>query len=499
LTGLERPQLVRRTPHVLRPDPSRVVSTDFFPAEDVPSAGTSRTDALLDRVLALSDADVIQALTDTSAAFGERHRDLSALFGSRFDRVAHHLADPARLSIARRLLIGAYLSQEYAVEAAAVFNPAMVEHPDQSGLEPGTVRFVMSLRGVGEGHVSCIEFRTGTIDSANEIQFDQPGSTMALPRKLETQHSRMAFERYNAELAGDPCEAAAVLDSLPAAFASAELDAAIDRWRARGPSPEHADRTAVRLVGMAALMYTIEFSAETPIDARVILPGSPAESHGVEDLRLVRFTAADGCSSYLGTYTAFDGVGIAPHLLRTTDLATFELSRLSGSAAKNKGMALFPRTVGGKYLALSRWDRENNTLATSDDLLHWEDAGVLSERHLPWEIVQTGNSGAPLETSAGWLVLTHGVGPMRQYSIGAMLLDLHDPRKVIGSLEVPLLTPLADERDGYVPNIVYSCGALLHGDTLVLPYGASDATIRICLIDVPELLAMLRPPQARRM
>ena len=230
------------------------------------------------------------------------------------------------------------------------------------------------------------------------------------------------------------------------------------------------------------------------LDARVILPGSPAESRGLEDVRLTRLVSPDGGSSYLGTYTAYDGSQIAPHLIRTEDFRTFDLGPLTGPAAKNKGLAVFPRTVAGLFMALSRWDRENASLATSSDLVHWEDAGILHDHREPWEIVQTGNCGSPLETDEGWLILTHGVGPMRTYSIGAMLLDRDDPRTVLGYLREPLLWPVPSERDGYVPNVVYSCGAMIHGSTLVLPYGADDATIRFALVDLPALLRRLRAP-----
>lgn len=498
MTVPDRPPVVRRTAHVLRPDPSRVVSTAFLPGEEIHGAGASRSVTVLERLLALSDADVATTLAGVLASFGSRHHDLTALLDSRFGLVARHVRDPERLSTERRQLIGACISQEYAIEAAAVFNPSMVAHPDQSGLTPGTTRFVMSVRGVGEGHISCIEFRTGTIDAADEIRFDQPGPTMAVPRVVPVEHSREAFQRQNAELDGDPSGAAAVLELLPPSFSDADLDAMVTHRNGQLGAPDGAVRTAARLAWIAACTYTIEFPAECPIDSRVILPGSPAESHGVEDLRLVGFAPTDGGGTYLGTYTAFDGASVAQHAVRTDDFTTFHVSRLSGSGAKNKGMALFPRPVHGQYVALSRWDRENNALATSSDLQRWDDAGTLRSPHHPWEILQAGNCGSPLETSAGWLVLTHGVGPMRQYGIGVMLLDLDDPRKVIAHLGEPLLTPLADERDGYVPNVVYSCGALLHGDTLVLPYGCSDASIRVALVDVPALLALLRPEHTLR-
>ncbi|NTW39948.1 MAG: glycosidase-like protein, partial [Cellulomonadaceae bacterium] len=407
--------LVRRTEHVILPDPGRVVSTDFFPAAHVEALDRPRGWTLLDRVMALPEHEVVSALEQTLASFTPRHRDLTEILETRYARVAHRIDGPP-VSRERRLLIGAFLSQEYGVEAAAVFNPSMVEHPDQSRLARGTTRFVMSVRGVGEGHVSCIEFRTGTVDAVGTVVLDPQDPLAARGRTLPPAAPPAGWEAHDAEA------------------------------------------------------YTITFAPETPIDARVILPGSAAESHGLEDLRLVRFTADDGSTCYLGTYTAFDGSAIASHLLRTTDFTTFEMTPLTGPAARNKGMALFPRTIGGDHVALSRWDGETSSLARSSDLLHWDHAGTLRDRVHPWEIVQTGNCGSPLETPAGWLVLTHGVGPMRRYVLGAMLLDLDDPGRVLGSLAEPLLVPRADERDGYVPNVVYSCGGMLHGGVLVLPY-----------------------------
>lgn len=473
MTLVDAPPLVRRTPHVLRPDAARVVSTPFLPGEEIHGAGISRMSAVLGRVLALPDAEVERALAGVIASFGRRHHDLVALLDERFDLVARHLGDPGGLSVERRRLIGACMSQEYAIESAALFNPSMVAHPDQTGLPPGSTRFVMSVRGVGEGHISCVELRTGVIDAADDITFDVVGPTTTVPRRHESVHSRDDLRRQNEELAGDSDDADALLRSLPATFPASAVEA----------SP--------RLGWLAACTYDVAFAAESAISSRVLLPSSPAERHGIEDLRLVEVEYSGGRRSYLGTYTAFDGETVAPHLVATDDFRSFRMSRLSGPGAKNKGMALFPRRVGGQYLALSRWDRESNSLAGSSDLRHWDDLGTLSAPDRAWEIVQAGNCGSPIETPAGWLVLTHGVGPMRQYSIGAMLLDLDDPRRVLGSLAEPLLTPSPDERDGYVPNVVYSCGALLHGRTLVLPYGCSDAAIRVVLVDLPGLLSAI--------
>lgn len=485
---------VTRTGHVLRPDPTRVVTTMFLPGQEIMTSGTSRAGAVLDRVLGLSDDQVEAALAQVTHAFESRHRDLDATFETRFAMIAHRVAEPESLSRARRRLVGAYFSQEYAVEAAALFNPSMVAHPDQTGLAVGTTRFLMSVRAVGEGHISSAGWRTGTIDAADNLEFDDPGQVLVLADPLPTTFSRAQFVARVGRRGGQGTEAATfVLAGLPEFFDREALDQAMaalrDQHLTRGPS----GLVVQRLEEIAAAQYSIRFPADSALGERVIMPGSPAESHGLEDLRLVRFTDADGATSYRATYTAFDGSQVTPALLTTEDFVTFHSQQATGTAAQNKGMALFPRPVGDRYLALSRWDRESTTLAQSLDLSHWEHLSTLQEPSAAWEAIQVGNCGSPIETPAGWLVLTHGVGPVRQYGIGAILLDLDDPSLVLGHLPEPLLTPTADERDGYVPNVVYSCGAMLHGGTLVLPYGCSDSAIRVALVDVDSLLAALRP------
>ncbi len=485
--------LVTRTEVMLRPDPTRVVTKLFLPGQEVLIQGFSRATAVLDRVLALTDEQVDGALEQALAEFGGRHRDLAGTFGERFRLIAHRLADPASMSAQRRLLIGAYFSQEYAVESAALFNPSMVAHPDQGALPDGATRFLMSVRAVGEGHISSIEFRTGTIDGANRLSFDDPGRPLVQAVPTTTVLSKVRFIHQLSESGGDPSDAAHfVLDELPETFDRRALEEAISKLRGQRLTRGPARRAIDALESIADSQYSVEFPSDSLLSERVLMPGGPAESHGLEDLRLVRFTEEDGSTTYRGTYTAFDGRTVTPALLATTDFVTLHSQQAIGPAAQNKGMALFPRAVGGRYLALSRWDRETSSLAESADLWRWGTGPTLQLPTNPWEIVQVGNCGSPLETSEGWLVLTHGVGPVRQYGIGAMLLDLEDPSVVLGSLSEPLLTPTADEREGYVPNVVYSCGSMIHGDTVVLPYGCSDSSIRVALVDLDGLLDELR-------
>ncbi len=485
------PHWVHRTHHVLRPDPARVVVRIFLPGQEASQHGESRSAVILERVLALTDDEVDEQLSAVRATFTNRHRDLEDAWARHFVLMQHRLVGSGRLPLNRRRLIGAYFTQEFAIEGAALFNPSMVPHPDQSGLPDGSTRFVMTVRAVGEGHVSSLELRTGTIDEAGVLDLDSPADVAVLPAVLPTRYSREAFRQLLADLDGTGTNSGFVLDALPESFSREDLTVTLDELRDQRLTRGAAVRTLDRFEWIAACSYTVEFPEVSSIQERVLMPTAPSESHGIEDVRMLRFTEDDGTTRYLGSYTAFDGNSIASQLMGTDDFRTFDVTQLSGPGSKNKGMALFPRRIGGRYVALSRADRESNGVTTSGDLRHWDQPVQIQTPDRPWEIVQLGNCGPPVETEAGWLVLTHGVGPMRQYAIGALLLALDDPTIVLGRLATPLLTPAADERDGYVPNVVYSCGGMLHGRTLVLPYGCSDSAIRVALVDLDPLLEAL--------
>jgi predicted GH43/DUF377 family glycosyl hydrolase len=482
--------MVKRTSHRLLHDPSRVIAKPYVPGEEIFTDTGTRAGLLMARILALPEDEVARVLGETLANFSGRHRRFEEVLERHFALVAHRMADMA-VSRERRLLIGAYFTNEYSVEGAALFNPSLVPAPDQGGLRPDETRFVMSLRAVGEGHISSIEFRTGILDGDSTVTFDPLGPCLVTGDRAPTAgYDKASFRAKLVELDAGNDVAWAILDGLPEHFTLGDLEqslGAIER------APHAITYETVKIIRvLAASSYVTSFPADSALSERVIFPAGPHETHGMEDARFVRFTDDDGQATYYATYTAFDGFEIMPQLIQTHDFASFRISTLSGPAAQNKGMALFPRRVGGKYVMLSRRDRENLHLATSADVRHWADITELHRPSRSWELLQIGNCGSPLETEEGWLVITHGVGPMRRYVLGAILLDLEDPRRVIGQLRDPLLSPEASEREGYVPNVVYSCGSMLNGRDLVLPYGMSDGAVGIAVVSVPDLLSALR-------
>ncbi|PBN43626.1 glycosidase [Sphingobium sp. D43FB] len=415
-----------------------MVIRPFIPADDPPRAGCTdptRAQCLANRVLNLEHSELAEELERVVASLSNRHRNIEDMLLRRYHEVNGQMIDPRAVSTAQAHLIGAYFCEEYSFEAAALFNPSIVAHPDQRNVAKGAVRFILSLRGVGEGHVSSITFRTGLCTGEGIVSID-PASLQAISPRIENMPGGAP---------GDP--------------------------------------------GVRLLCKESQSLSEI-----VIFPTTFRQRHGIEDLRMVRFVDEEGNPTYLGTYTAFSGEDIRSELLRTTDFQTFELTPLHGPAAVNKGMALFPRRIDGQYVMLGRLDHENIWLLKSNDLYTW-DAGIkiLSPRWV-WEFVQLGNCGSPIEIDEGWLVLIHGVGPVRNYCIGACLLDKQDPTKVIGRLATPLLRPSPQERDGYVPNVVYSCGALLNGRSLILPYAIADSFTTVAVISIDALLeAMIHP------
>ena len=494
--GTAGPTLVRRGAVELQPDAGRVIARSFLPGQEMLIHGISRAESVMERLLAMSEPDVSRTLTATQASYSGRHPDLRSTFREHFDMVAHRLPqlrEGASVSQDRKDLIGAYFTQEYAVEGAALFNPSIVVHPDQAGCAAGELRFVMSLRAVGEGHISSVEFRSGTLGENDAITLDAParrlttGRTTPLPMSAD-------FLRASLEEQGDAFAAESVLRLLPSRFTPQELEEVLASSERDSLHRYGNDGLLERIRRTASSSYRLDFPTGWDVSERVIFPSGPAESHGIEDVRLVRFVGESGEVAYYGTYTAYDGARVVPHLLQTADFQAFTMAPMIGAAAQNKGMALFPRRIRGDMWSLSRWDRENISVARSPDAVRWGRPQTVQRPTMPWELIQLGACASPLETPYGWLVLTHGVGPMRTYSIGALLLDLDDPTVVLGVLDEPLLTPEPFERDGYVPNVVYSCGALIHDSAIVLPYGCSDTSVRVAFIDLPGLVERLSAP-----
>jgi predicted GH43/DUF377 family glycosyl hydrolase len=479
---------VLRREAMLLPESSRVIIRPFIPGQE------QRVTTVIGRALALSEEEASRELAAVKAEFDSRHLGLEARWFSNFERILPLVFTQAPLSPTRRLLIGALFSGEYALESAALFNPSIVPHPDQAGVEAGALRFIMSLRATGEGHISSIEFRGGTIAPGGEIRMD-PVSRYASATDIvpNPDYQKSTFAIKLQEMGFHNEYAKAVMDALGEDFSRGELDRSIARARREKlPATRDLHRTLDCILWLADSNYELQFSPELALSERVIFPVSPTESKGIEDARFVRFVEDDGSALYYATYTAYDGRAILPQLIETKDFLRFRMLTLSGGGVRNKGMALFPRRVGGRYAMLARQDDENLFIMFSDNPHYWSDPQLLLRPAETWEAVKVGNCGSPIETEAGWLVLTHGVGPMRKYCIGAALLDLEDPTRVIGRLREPLLAPEGTEREGYVPNVVYSCGSLIHGRELVLPYAMSDKATAIARVGLDELLAALK-------
>jgi predicted GH43/DUF377 family glycosyl hydrolase len=489
---------VKKTRLRLLPNSRRVLAKSYLPGEETSLPGPSRAHLLMARILAIPEEQVSALNVEILQRFGGRHRRFSQALERQFEMVAHHIADAASVSGERRLLIGAYFTHEYSVEAAALFNPSIVQAPDQRGVAAGSKRFLMSLRAVGEGHLSSIEFRSGMLDAHGGVTMDAAGARLVGGRRTGSDHfNKRHFNAKLLELGGLNDLSSSVLSRIGDEFTIDELEGSLRTLEQQG-SPHAIWFETVKIIRvLASSNYVTTFPADSELDERVIFPAGPNETHGMEDARFVRFTADDGRIKYYATYTAYDGFEILPQLIETDDFVRFTVSTLHGIAAQNKGMALFPRPIDGKFVMLSRKDRENLHLSTSSDVHHWDDVTELYRPQRPWELLQVGNCGSPIETEVGWLVLTHGVGPMRRYAIGALLLDLHDPRRVIGHLSKPLIDPDENEREGYVPNVVYTCGAIVHAAQLIVPYGYSDTGVAVAQLALSDLLeALLASRQA---
>jgi predicted GH43/DUF377 family glycosyl hydrolase len=488
--------IVERTDITLHGDPTRVLCRLFIPGEEELIRGTSRARELIERCMALSEDDVERTLHQMLLEFGSRHRHLERHLLEHYAAVSALVEEGGGASQARQVLIGAYLTQEYAFESTAYFNPSMAIHPDQSGTGPGELRIVMSVRAVGEGHISSLIFRTGILSPDGGIAIDPPSPFASTRATRFTALRRRILQQALSDADIDSADLQFVLGMLPDTFTPEELTARLSALPHPAAQEEHEEFSEV-LRALSESSYEVDFDPSTDLSERVLWPTSTDERRGIEDARITRFTDEFGEVIYRASYTGFDGMRVVSRILETTDFRSFTSMPMSGTAVRNKGVAFFPRMIDGMYVALSRWDRESNSIAYSADGYHWDDYVTYHVATEPWELVHVGNCGPPLETDAGWLVLTHGTGPMRKYVISALLLDTDDPSRVIGTYTGPLLAPQEDERSGYVPNVVYSCGGLIYRGTLVLPYGFSDYATRIARVDVESLLGRMSPTRTR--
>ena len=480
---------VKRLPVRFYPDFKRVIIRFF-------ENGPERSETLVRKVLDMSDEEVELTLAQTLREFSKRHRNISKKFGNHFRLVRKLINKPDMklntLNEQRKLLIGSYFSMEYSITAAAFFNPSVVESPDQTGLPEGAKRIIVSFRATGEGHLSSIVFHTGIITKDGEMDFEESGSYVDSAKMVKrTKYEKSKFVRKLREMGVEENVFGPVLDKLGKVFIYGELLKAVKETLEDNHDIELKERVKCQIRWLADSHYEIEFSRDTHISERVIFPVSFTERKGIEDARFVRFTDDDGEVYYYATYTAYDGHAILPKLIVTKDFYRFEVKPLHGRAAQDKNLALFPRKINGKYVMLSRIDGTNSYISFSKRLNMWDKAVKIQEPKYYWEYVQIGNAGAPIETPEGWLLITHGVGPMRRYCLGASLLDLDDPTKEIGRLQEPLLVPNEDEREGYVPNTVYSCGSIEHNGKLYIPYGLSDTRSGFVSVDIKELLDKL--------
>lgn len=479
--------IVKRRSERFVPEHTRVITKFFQPG------GEARIRNIIDRVLSLSTDQVEVELEHVFAEFEHRHRRFRQSLLKHYRQVESSLPERIELTVEQQLLLGAYFTHEFSVSAAAMFNPSIVADPNQSGVPEGAIRFIMSFRATGEGHISSIEFRSGIINKGHEIIFDPISPYLEIPEVIvDSVYEKKLFELKLREMGADNEVSLELMNNLGDEFTLADLRQAVASLNDVRILPLTAQKEAIEaVVWLAKSNYTIRFPSDHEISERIIFPVSRNESRGIEDARFVRFVDDDGDVTYYATYTAYNGYRILPQLIETEDFITFKVLTLNGRAAQDKGMALFPRKINGRYVMIGRQDGENLYLMYSDNIHFWYDATLLQEPAMPWEFIQIGNNGSPIETPEGWLLLTHGVGPMRKYCIGCTLLDLDDPSIIRGRLDVPLLCPNTEEREGYVPNVVYSCGAMIHGDELIIPYAMSDSVSGIATITVNDLLEQM--------
>lgn len=480
---------IERKPIRVNPDPKRVIARFFF-------NGNDRAKEVIQRVMGINEDTAFGIVSPILQEYSKRHRNITRVLSRHCSKLKPLFAELNieydTLTVYRKLLIGSYFTHEYSIESAAFFNPSIVEDPDQTELEDGERRVIISFRAVGEGHISSITFRRALIDKFNNITVIPSGSYID-----EAEIVRNAV--YNKKLFFEKAVTTQININV-----LKEIEGQLDHHfeytnlhRIITDSQKLQDNDMLRLeydkiLWLADSYYEIVFSMDTDISDRVIFPISEYERKGIEDARFVKFLHDDGSSNYYATYTAYDGSLIMPKLLQTTDFYNFRIMPLYGAGAQNKNLALFPRKINGKYVMISRIDGCNNYIMYSDKINIWENPILLQNPKFSWEFVQMGNCGSPIETEHGWVMITHGVGPMRRYVLGASLLKLDDPAVEIGRLNEPLLIPNSEEREGYVPNVLYSCGTIVHNNKLIIPYGVSDSSTAFAEVDLNSLINKLR-------
>lgn len=515
--------IVNRKKMAFSPDPTRVIARFLHISEE-------RSANIIRKVLEIPKKEVEIAMSQLLRGYSRRHRNISKVFEKHYAKLAPIFEkmglNDSDLSVSQKALIGSYFTMEYSIESAAFFNPSIVEHPDQSEIRKDEVRVIFSFRATGEGHISSIVFRTGILDKQNNLTLEPVGKMLAEADVIKRHvYDKKAFKKKlfemqdqgspvstinvdsvervlnqdrvfsrpedeKEEIADQPTivSPAFILDKLGDTFTYGELMRNLVNARTDPNLPEDHKKVINQMMWLASSHYEINFSMDSAISERVIFPISATEQKGIEDARFVKFTGDDGEVTYYATYTAFDGTTTLPKLISTTDFYNFQIIPINGEIAQNKGMALFPRKINGKYAMLCRIDGVNNYIAYSDSINIWREAKIIQEPKYPWELVQIGNSGSPIETEEGWLVITHAVGPMREYTLGASLYELDNPEKEIGRLKTPLMVPNEFEREGYVPNVIYSCGSMIHNDDLILPYAMSDDSSTYATVNLRELL-----------
>lgn len=510
------------------PDPSRIIARFLYLSDE-------RSAEIIRKVLAMPEKELNIAMSQLLRGYSRRHRNISRIFEKNFAKLAPVFdkieINQEDLTDTQKALLGSYFTMEYSIESAAFFNPSIVENPDQTEIRPNEKRVILSFRATGEGHISSIVFRSGVLDRNNDLTLEPVGRMLAEADVIKRHiYNKKDFlenlivhsERGNSvtqslldKPVGNPepgntsppviadklsdsrepfntISPSFILDKLGDYFTYGELMKNIETAR-KDPMITEAHIAALnRMMWLASSHYEISFSIDSAISERVIFPISATEQRGIEDARFVKFTDDNGDITYYATYTAFDGITILPKLIKTTDFYNFRILPLNGEIARNKGMALFPRKIKGKYVMLCRIDGVNNYIAYSDSINIWNEARIIQRPKYPWELVQLGNAGSPIETEDGWLVITHAVGSMREYSLGASLYDLDNPEKEIGRLTSPLMVPDEIEREGYVPNVIYSCGSIIHNEDLIIPYAMSDHSSTYATVNLRELLEVLK-------